>query len=153
MKKEIEAMDYASKLRDKIWKGIVNKEILIIREQDRRFAEPALEEVARLLNVKILARTNRGNNDMYIYHNSNIRGSRTVKVLVLDRESMEIANSFPEYEVVGGIVVPDTNEYLPIPSKPQVKLDDMSGIIKTPTHIYSKPLDGETPTINYTDAN
>lgn len=140
IKKEIEAMDYSSKLRDKIWKGIVNKEILVIREQDRRFAEPALEEVARLLDVKILARTNRRNDERYIYHNSNIRGSRTIKVLVLDRESMEIANTFPEYEVIGGIVVPDTNEYLPIPPKPQIKLGDYfdGGVIKpSPSVMYN----------------
>lgn len=138
--KRIEEMDYASKLRDKIWKGIVNKEILVIKEQDRPFAEPALEEVARLLDVKILARTNRGSNELYIHHNSNIRGSRTVKVLVLDRESMEIANSFPEYEVIGGIVVPDTNEYLPIPPKPQIKLGDYfeKGVIKpSPSVMYN----------------
>lgn len=137
MKKEIEAMDYSSKLRDKIWKGIVNKEILVIKEQDRRFAEPALEAIARLLNVRILARTNRSSNELYIYHNSNIRGSRTVKVLVLDRESMEIANKFPEYEVIGGIVIPETSEYLPIPPKPQIKLGDYfdGGVIKSPPSV------------------
>lgn len=106
--------EYRGRVKDKIWKGIVNREVLIIKEEDRVFAEPALEEIAESLGVKILAKISR-EDERYIAHNSNVRGSRTVKVLVLDRESFETAKKFPEYDIIGGIIVPEKVEYETIP--------------------------------------
>lgn len=106
--------EYCGRVKDKIWKGIVNREVLIIKEEDRVFAEPALEEIAESLGVKILAKISR-EDERYIAHNSNVRGSRTVKVLVLDRESFETAKKFPEYDIIGGIIVPEKVEYETIP--------------------------------------